>query len=100
LPQSFVTLKRWQMATAERFRQLHAKKPMRALLPALQFGRRDCLGIDIQCGSQRGMPQQFLHDFEFSAHTSQQRRIGMTKCMPANAFLDSDLLGNGSNVFS
>ena len=38
------------------------------------------------------MPQQLLHDFEFGAHTSPERRMRMAKRVPANAFLDSDLL--------
>jgi hypothetical protein len=40
------------------------------------------------------MPQQFLHDFEFRAHASQQRRIRVTKRVPADAFLDSSSLRN------
>src|SRR5260370_16994768 len=46
------------------------------------------------------MPQQFLHDFEFRAHASQQRRIRVTKRVPADAFLDSNSLCNRPNVFA
>jgi hypothetical protein len=45
------------------------------------------------------MPQQFLHDFEFRAHASQQRRIRVTKRVPADAFLDSNSLCNRPDVF-
>jgi len=33
------------------------------------------------------MPHQFLHDFELRTHASQQRRIRVTKRVPADAFL-------------
>jgi len=44
------------------------------------------------------MPQQFLHDFEFRTHASQQRRIRVAKRMPADTFLDSDSLRNRTNI--
>jgi hypothetical protein len=43
------------------------------------------------------MPQQFLHDFEFRAHASQQRRIRVTKRVPVDTFLDSNSLCNRPN---
>jgi len=44
------------------------------------------------------MPQQFLHDFEFRTHASQQRRIRVAKRMPADTFLDSDSLRNRTAI--
>jgi predicted nuclease of restriction endonuclease-like (RecB) superfamily len=32
--------------------------------------RRHCLRVDVECRTQRGMPHQFLHDFEFGTDTS------------------------------
>jgi hypothetical protein len=46
------------------------------------------------------MPQQFLHHFEFRTHASQQRRIRVTKGVPADAFLDSESLRNRSKIFA
>jgi hypothetical protein len=37
------------------------------------------------------MPQEFLHDFEFRTHTSQKRRIRVTKRVPADALLDTTM---------
>jgi hypothetical protein len=37
------------------------------------LGGRDSLGVDINRGSQRRMPQQLLHDFEFRPDAPQQR---------------------------
>jgi hypothetical protein len=46
------------------------------------------------------MPQEFLHDFEFRTHTSQKRRIRVTKRVPADAFLDAESLRNRSKIFA
>ena len=46
------------------------------------------------------MPQQLLHDFELCTHASQQRRIGVTKCVPADPFLDSNSLGDWTNMLA
>ena len=58
------------------------------------LGRRDRLSVDVNRGAQRGMPQQLLHDFEFRSHASQQRRVGVPKCVPANPPLDPESLRN------
>ena len=33
------------------------------------LSRGDCLGVDVDRGSQRGVPHQLLHDFEFRSNT-------------------------------
>ena len=46
------------------------------------------------------MPQQLLHDFELCTHASQQRRIRVTKRVPADTFLDSNPLGDWTNMLA
>jgi len=47
------------------------------------LSRRDRLGVDVDGGTQRRMPQKFLHDFEFRSNTPEQRRIGVANvCQP------------------
>src|SRR5260370_11328811 len=53
------------------------------------LGGGNCLGIGIQSHANRGMPQQFLHDFEIRPGFSQQCRIGMAKSMPPNSLSNS-----------
>lgn len=47
------------------------------------LGGRHRLSIDVQRGSQRRMPHQFLHHLEFRADAPQKRRVGPPKvCHP------------------
>jgi hypothetical protein len=52
------------------------------------LARRDRLGIDVDGGSKRRMPQQLLHDFEFRPYAPQQRRVSLAERVPANPLLD------------
>lgn len=52
------------------------------------LGGRHRLSIDVQRGSQRRMPHQFLHHLEFRADAPQKRRVG-PKSMPSDAFFNS-----------
>jgi hypothetical protein len=61
------------------------------------LSRRDRLGVDVDGGTQRGMPQEFLHDFEFSPYVPQQRRVGVTKCVPANSLFYPNSLRDWSD---
>lgn len=47
------------------------------------LGGRHRLSIDVQRGSQRRMPHQFLHHLEFRADAPQKRRVGPPKSMPS-----------------
>src|SRR5437867_4031000 len=44
------------------------------------------------------MTQQFLHDLQFRSSRSKQRRICVTKSMPADSFDNAKFLGNRKNV--
>ena len=54
----------------------------------------------VQSTSGTSGHQQLLHDLELCADASQQRRICVTKRLPANAFLNSSLLCDRSDVFA
>ena len=64
----------------------------------IAFLSRNRLSVRIERHANRGVPQQFLHDFQFRTGRSKQRRIGVTKSMPANSFGDSQLSRNGENM--
>jgi len=64
------------------------------------FCGRDCLRVNIQRRSQRGMPQQLLHHFEFRAHASQESRICVSECMPSELFLNPDALRHGADMLA
>src|SRR4029077_20851402 len=59
---------------------------------------RNRLSVRIERHANRGVTQQFLHDFQFRTGRSKQRRIRVTKSMPANSFGDSQLPRNGENM--
>jgi hypothetical protein len=61
---------------------------------------RYCLRVNIQRRAERRMPEQFLHYFELSPHTSQQSRVGVPERMPSESLLDSDSCRSGTYVFA
>ena len=54
---------------------------------ALFGGHR--LRVRIESHTNRGVPQQLLHDLQFGASRPKQRRIGMTKSMSADSLRDA-----------
>src|SRR5882672_397269 len=58
---------------------------------------RNRLRVDIQRGSQRRMPQQLLHDFEFCSDASQQRRECVPERVPSESLLNPEPLCDGAN---
>ena len=64
------------------------------------LGGRNCLRVDVHRCPQRGMPHQFLHHLELGSDTAEQRRVGESESVPADALLNVEGLGNWSNVFA
>jgi hypothetical protein len=64
----------------------------------IAFLSRNRLSVRIERHANRGVTQQFLHDFQFRTGRSKQRRIRVTKSMPANSFGDSQLPRNRENM--
>ena len=62
------------------------------------LGGRDCLRIDIHRRTQRGMPHQFLHYFEFGSDAPEKRGVRVPEGMTADALLDIESRGNGPDV--
>jgi len=61
------------------------------------LSRRDRLGVDVDRGTQRGMSQEFFHDFEFRPYAPQQGRVCVAERVPANPLIDPESFCNGSN---
>ena len=74
------------------------KRKHRCLRSALR--RPDSLRINVECGSQRGMSHQFLHDLEFDSETSEQSRERVTECVPTYPFLDAQPSGSRLDVMT
>ena len=55
----------------------------------ISFLSRNGLSVGIERHANRRVTEQFLHDFQLSAGGSKQRRISVTKSMPADSFRDS-----------
>jgi hypothetical protein len=55
----------------------------------IPFLSRNSLSIGIKRYANRRVAQQFLHDLQFRSCGSKQRRIGVTKSVPADSLRDS-----------
>src|ERR1700731_2775557 len=64
----------------------------------IAFLSRYRLSVLIERHANRGVTQQFRHDFQSGAGRSKERRIRVTESMPANSFGDSQLPRNGENM--